>query len=83
MRCTVHLNNYLNLTINKGLVTSECFRQMYLFSLQVFTGNTDRNTVVSHAAKFRARYVRFFVLTWNEHISMRVELYGCADHNSQ
>ena len=75
------LCNYLNVTISKELVRSERFRRMYLFSLQVFTGNTDRNTIVSHAAKFRARYVRFVVLTWNQHISMRVELYNCSYHN--
>ena len=51
-----------------------------LISLQVFSGNTDGNTIVSHKLreKIRARYVRFVVLDWNNHISMRVELYGCS-----
>ena len=52
----------------------------HLFPLQVFTANSDRNTIVSHVLtpRFRARYVRFVVLTWHNHISMRVELYGCS-----
>ena len=51
-----------------------------LFPLQVFAANSDRDTIVSHVLtpRFRARYVRFVVLTWHRHISMRVELYGCA-----
>jgi len=49
-------------------------------SVKVFSGNSDRGTVVSHTLTSRivARYVRFSVLSWNNHISMRVELYGCA-----
>ncbi|KAM7445072.1 hypothetical protein ABFA07_006448 [Porites harrisoni] len=49
--------------------------------VKVFTGNSDSNTIVSHVlkAKFTTRYVRFVVQTWYEHISMRVELYGCAE----
>ena len=51
-----------------------------LFPLQVFEANSDRDTIVSHVLtpRFRARYVRFVVLNWHVHISMRVELYGCA-----
>lgn len=47
--------------------------------LQVFTGNTDRDTVVSRDLypPIRARYIRFRPVTWEGHISMRVELYGC------
>ena len=49
--------------------------------MQVFPGNSDMNTVVSHvlALKIRARYVKFVVQTWEDHIAMRVELYGCED----
>jgi len=48
--------------------------------VKVFSGNSDTGTVVSHTLTPRivARYVRFSVLSWNNHISMRVELYGCA-----
>ena len=50
------------------------------FFFQVFAANSDRNTIVSHVLtpRFRARYVRFVAMTWHGHISMRVELYGCA-----
>ncbi|XP_073249933.1 lactadherin-like [Porites lutea] len=48
--------------------------------VKVFTANSDRNIIVSHVLtpRFRARYVRFVVLTWHNHISMRVEHYGCS-----
>lgn len=47
--------------------------------LQVFTGNTDRDTVVSRDLypPIRVRYIRFRPVSWEGHISMRVELYGC------
>ncbi|KAL9987547.1 hypothetical protein ACROYT_G001872 [Oculina patagonica] len=46
-----------------------------------FTGNTDQNTVVYHELypPIRARYIRFRPEAWHNHISMRVELYGCQD----
>jgi len=46
-----------------------------------FTGNSDRETVVSHklSPRISTRYVRFSALSWHHHISMRVELYGCAN----
>ncbi|XP_078344006.1 uncharacterized protein LOC144629649 [Oculina patagonica] len=48
---------------------------------KVFTGNTDKDTIVSHDLNppIRARYIRFQPVTWNSHISMRVELYGCPE----
>ena len=54
-------------------------RCICLFS-QVFSGNSDMGTIVSHTLTPRiiARYVRFSVLSWYGHISMRAELYGCA-----
>ncbi|XP_078352789.1 uncharacterized protein LOC144637600 [Oculina patagonica] len=44
-----------------------------------FAGNSDRDTVVSHELNppIRARYIRFVPVAWYDHISMRVELYGC------
>ena len=52
---------------------------IYLF--QVFTANSDRGTIVSHklSPRISTRYVRFSVMSWYVHISMRVELYGCAN----
>ena len=50
------------------------------FFKQVFKGNRDRNTVVSHGIipPIRARYLRLHPKSWRSHISMRVEFYGCA-----
>ena len=49
------------------------------FLIQIFAGNTDADTVVSHDLNpsITARYVRFRPITWQYWISMRVELYGC------
>ncbi|XP_031551889.1 neuropilin-1a-like isoform X1 [Actinia tenebrosa] len=45
-----------------------------------FIGNTDRNTVVTHElpVPVKTRYVRILPQAWSRHISMRMELYGCA-----
>ena len=46
--------------------------------LQTLTGNTDQDTVVRNEVRvFEAKYLRFRPQTWNERISMRVEVYGC------
>ncbi|XP_078365706.1 EGF-like repeat and discoidin I-like domain-containing protein 3 isoform X2 [Oculina patagonica] len=44
-----------------------------------FAGNTDRDTVVYHELNppIRAQYIRFLSMTWNLHVTMRVELYTC------
>ncbi|XP_074628765.1 discoidin, CUB and LCCL domain-containing protein 2-like isoform X2 [Acropora palmata] len=46
---------------------------------KTFTGNTDRDSIVRHDLNppIRARYIRFQPIAWRQHISMRVELYGC------
>ncbi|XP_074606250.1 uncharacterized protein LOC141859303 [Acropora palmata] len=46
-----------------------------------FYGNSDRSTVVYHdlVPPIRARYIRFRVLAYSGHCSMRVELYGCKE----
>ena len=43
-------------------------------------GNTDENSIVLHdlIPPIRARYIRFRPTAWHQHISMRVELYGCC-----
>ncbi|XP_078586385.1 uncharacterized protein LOC144868269 [Branchiostoma floridae x Branchiostoma japonicum] len=45
---------------------------------KVFSGNTDRDTEVRHLLDppVTARYVRFWPQTWNQHVSMRVEVLG-------
>ncbi|XP_068731339.1 lactadherin-like isoform X1 [Montipora capricornis] len=49
-------------------------------SEKVFTGNSYIGTIVSHklVPRITSRYVRFYVMSWYGHISMRVELYGCV-----
>ncbi|KAJ7392182.1 hypothetical protein OS493_013554, partial [Desmophyllum pertusum] len=46
---------------------------------KVFRGNFDRDSMVVDQIfpPFHARFVRIHPLTWNSHICMRVELYGC------
>ena len=53
---------------------------MIFFSFQVFSGNQDRDSIVYHklARQITARYIRFIPVEWQSHISMRVEIYGCA-----
>ncbi|XP_078374837.1 uncharacterized protein LOC144658301 [Oculina patagonica] len=48
---------------------------------KVFNGNADRDSVVYHGLSppITARYIRFRPVAWHNHISMRVELYGCRD----
>ena len=47
--------------------------------LQVFFGNKDENTIAYNElnGSIVARYARFQPTAWHNHISMRVELYGC------
>ncbi|XP_041457409.1 retinoschisin-like [Lytechinus variegatus] len=47
-------------------------------SAKVFTGNSDRRTVVNNTlpAPQECRYVRLLPLTWHRHISLRMEIYG-------
>ncbi|EDO33727.1 predicted protein, partial [Nematostella vectensis] len=49
-------------------------------AIKEFQGNTDQSTAVGHylPSPVSARYVRFVVKAWHNHISMRVELYGCT-----
>ncbi|XP_044163578.1 retinoschisin-like [Acropora millepora] len=49
--------------------------------VKVFTANSDGGTIVSHklSPRISTRYVRFSALSWHNHISMRVELYGCSN----
>ena len=52
------------------------------FVFQVFDGNKDSDTVVTHALspKIRhTRYVRFVPITWHTRITLRVEVYGCKE----
>ncbi|XP_078374694.1 uncharacterized protein LOC144658198 [Oculina patagonica] len=48
---------------------------------KIFDGNTDQDTVVYHELNppITARFIRFRPVAWHNHISMRVELYGCRE----
>ncbi|KAL9951704.1 hypothetical protein ACROYT_G044426 [Oculina patagonica] len=62
-------------------VSFRCYVEQGQTTDKEFAGNTDRDTVVSHELNppIRARYIRFVPVTWYDHISMRVELYGCQE----
>ena len=47
-------------------------------SLQVFIGNSDRNTIKGNVfdPPMKARYVRIYPTAWVNHISLRAEFYG-------
>lgn len=46
---------------------------------QVFEGNEDSDTVVFNklSQPITARYIRLLPIEWHNHISMRIEIYGC------
>ena len=74
--------------IRKGSVSSSLslfvHSSLYIYLLfcllKEFTGNTDENSIVLHdlIPPISARYIRFRPTAWHQHISMRVELYGCC-----
>ena len=52
------------------------------FVSQIFTGNSDRNTLIKHSLKphIEARYIRFHPRTHSYKAAcLRAELYGCQD----
>ncbi|OXB81628.1 UNVERIFIED_CONTAM: hypothetical protein H355_008790, partial [Colinus virginianus] len=54
--------------------------------LQVFTGNSNADSVVHHKLlhSMKARFLRFVPLKWSVsgHIGMRVEVFGCSYRDS-
>ena len=54
--------------------------QMFHSSLQLFTANTDRHSVVYHRfiRRIAAVFVRVHPKTWYGWISMRIEFFGCS-----
>ena len=54
---------------------------LHFIFFQIFPGNNDRYTPVSHDLKIPiiARYIRINPETWQSHISMRAEFYGCKE----
>ncbi|CAH3186775.1 unnamed protein product, partial [Porites lobata] len=71
----------INYTLNysdDGL-NFQLYKQQGQSEHKVFVGNTDDNTIVYNElnGSIVARYTRFQPTAWHNHISMRVELYGC------
>lgn len=69
------------------LYSGSCFTlcPVYMYQhlasfFQYFRGNRDRNTIVYNSIipSIRARFLRIHPWSWHGHISMRVELFGCA-----
>ena len=60
-----------------------CDHVFYKYFGQVFGGNVDRHTPVQHSlySSIQARYLRFHPKTWQGHICMRAEVYGCQEGN--
>ena len=52
-----------------------------IFPFQVFAGNTDRHTVVSHdlANPIIAKFIRINAISWHGYICLRAEFYGCRE----
>ena len=51
---------------------------VYIIGKQVFTGNADQFTAMTHKLDpSAARYIKFDVKSWHEGICMRVEVLGC------
>lgn len=50
-----------------------------LFTFQIFTGNSDRNTVKVNVldVPIYTRYIRLHPKSFHAHISLRLDLYGC------
>ncbi|KAL9964026.1 hypothetical protein ACROYT_G027600 [Oculina patagonica] len=73
-----HVTKY-NLQYGYNEVIFLDYKEQGQATIKEFDGNTDQDTVVYHDLKppIRARYIRFRPVAWNEHISMRAELYGC------
>lgn len=55
------------------------------FLLQIFTANYDRYSVVKNNLDkpIITRYIRINPETWQSHISMRTEFYGCKKGTSE
>ncbi|XP_028516808.1 lactadherin-like [Exaiptasia diaphana] len=47
--------------------------------VKIFSGNKDRNTVVTNKLErpIKSRHIRLIVKEFHNHISLRMELYGC------
>ena len=63
-----------------GFAGTEMILLSLIFSRdQVFYGNQDTDTVVYNVLSppITARYIRVSPVEWHNHISLRMEIYGC------
>ena len=53
-------------------------------TFQIFSGNTDADTVIRHDLDppITAKYLRFRPVTWGSRIGMRAEVYGFKGNNT-
>ncbi|XP_078375887.1 uncharacterized protein LOC144659348 [Oculina patagonica] len=60
-------------------VTFDFYKEPGASSAKIFDGNHDSDTIVYHQLNppIQARYIRLLPTAWHNHISMRMELYGC------
>ena len=51
----------------------------FSFCIQVFPGNSDKTTVVTHVLEvpIKTRHIRLIVKGFNGHATIRMEFYGC------
>ncbi|XP_066014975.1 uncharacterized protein [Pocillopora verrucosa] len=70
-----------HLLYSSDTVNFQYYRDQGQSEDKVFSGNSDRHSVVQHDLNpvIKQRYIRFRPLTWKGRIAMRVELYGCRD----
>ena len=64
-----------------SVLISSCLHYVLSFwiRIQIFTANSDQDTIVYNvlSSSIRARYIRIHPWTYHNHISMRMEIYGC------
>ncbi|XP_058960027.2 uncharacterized protein [Pocillopora verrucosa] len=60
-------------------VTFDYYHEPGQSAAKIFHGNTDSNTIVTHELlpPIQALYIRLRPTAWFNHISMRMEIYGC------
>ena len=68
----------MNIFSVKFLKSSELYN--FIFNMQVFQGNTDRDTIVQHTlfSAVKARFVRFYYVGYYSWPAIRVEIYTYA-----
>ena len=79
--CGLHFIYYLEKTSTQLFMLARL--HTYIYTVLLNKGihwQHNENSIVFHdlIPPIRARYIRFRPTAWHQHISMRVELYGCC-----